>query len=452
MQVFLGILLSILIILPPTLVCSQVAPGDVANSPVTTLQSNVTSSAPQSPADENIPIGTVITTQNWQSYKQYMPQGMRMLFEGRFAWKIPSDIHMEIGPTIIHTLPPTYREATNKFSSQVKLIELPSGGLTISGYKGGMPFPEPTDPHRGWKILANLWYRYMPHLMVDTHGNACLMSIGGAINCEAGTLVYRQLAYNTDPGVPANTPGAEGRFFSQWLMVIEPEQQRYTASLNISYDDVTSPDSSYLFIPALRRYQTVSSLARCSPNQGTDSTLEDNRFGFDSNLTELTVDFLGEGKIIALLPTRMPAGTFPADFELPLAWPKPSWGKWQVRDVYEIDVRKIASRASGYCYGKRVMYVDKASSAPIWEDLYDSKMKLWKLYGLFLHPIDVPGLGVVDASGSMVYSFWDVQNNHATFFIDPGEGHPFYVNDQAPPEYLDVTRYAQPSGLSLIMR
>jgi len=79
-------------------------------------------------------------------------------------------------------------------------------------------------------------------------------------------------------------------------------------------------------------------------------------------------------------------------------------------------------------------------------------MKLWKLYGLFLHPLDVPGLGVVDASGSMVYSFWDVQNNHATFFIDPGEGHPFYVNDQAPSEYSDVTRYTQPSGLNMIMR
>jgi uncharacterized protein DUF1329 len=88
---------------------------------------------------------------------------------------------MEIGPTIIHTLPPAYREATEKYASQIKLIELPGDGLTLSGYQGGMPFPAPTDPHRGWKILANLWYRYMPHLMVDTHGNACLMSLSGAI-------------------------------------------------------------------------------------------------------------------------------------------------------------------------------------------------------------------------------------------------------------------------------
>ena len=452
MKVLPNSFLYILLILLPTLGWSQVTPAHAAGTPVTTPPSNVTSRTSQGTTDESISTGTVITTQNWQSYKQYMPEGMRALFEGRFAWKIPSSAEMEIGPTIAHALPSTYREATVKYASQVKLIELPGGGLTLSGYRGGMPFPEPADPHKGWKILANLWYRYVPHLTVDTHGDACLMSLGGAINCEAGILVYRQLAYNTDPGTPANTPGAEGEFFSQWLMVIEPEQKRYTASLNISYDDLSRPDSSYVFIPTLRRYQPVSTLARCSPNQGTDSTLEEGRYGFDSNLTELKVEFLGERKIVALLPSRMPAGTFPADFDLPLAWPKPSWGKWQVRDVYEIDVRKIASRARGYCYGKRVMYVDKASSAPLWEDLYDSQMKLWRLYGLFLHPLDVPGVGVVDASGSMVYSFWDVQNNHATFFIDPGEGHPFYVNDQAPPDYSDVTRYAQPSGLNLIMR
>jgi hypothetical protein len=52
----------------------------------------------------------------------------------------------------------------------------------------------------------------------------------------------------------------------------------------------------------------------------------------------------------------------------------------------------------------------------------------------------------------MVYAFWDVQNSHTTFFIDPAEGHPVYVNEQAPKEYFDLTRYTQASGLNLIMR
>jgi hypothetical protein len=39
-------------------------------------------------------------------------------------------------------------EATEKYSGQVKLVELPDGALTLSGYQGGMPFPNPAEPHQ----------------------------------------------------------------------------------------------------------------------------------------------------------------------------------------------------------------------------------------------------------------------------------------------------------------
>jgi len=41
---------------------------------------------------------------------------------------------------------------------------------------------------------------------------------------------------------------------------------------------------------------------------------------------------------------------------------------------------------------------------------------------------------------------------HATFFCDPPAGHPLHLNEQAPANYLDVTRYTTPSGLTMIMR
>src|ERR1700682_2556834 len=88
-KVFPGIFLFILMIPPSMPVWSQVAPGDVANSSAATLlSSQVTSPTAPGAATENIPIGTVITTRNWQSYKQYMPAGMRMLLKGLFAGKI----------------------------------------------------------------------------------------------------------------------------------------------------------------------------------------------------------------------------------------------------------------------------------------------------------------------------------------------------------------------------
>lgn len=429
------------------------APSAASSAPSTNAAAATPAAAGATPAtDDTIPPGTTITMQNWQQYQQYMPDGMVALFEGKYFWKMPADVKMEVGPTVIHPLPKTYMDATEKYSGQTRIVELADGGLTLSGYQGGMPFPNPAEPHKGWKVLANLWYRYLPHLIVDTYGNGCFINSSGSVNCEAAQIVNRQLSFNTDPDTPASIPGAEGKFSSEWLMVLQPEQQRYTASLAISYADPAKPQDTYIFIPSLRRYQPVSSAARCSPNQGSDSTQEDYRFGFNSNITELNVDLIGEKKVLGLLDATVPNGEFPANYDMPLGWPLPSWGKWQLRDTDEISASKIPSKAAGYCYGKRVMYVDKATYAPFWEDLYDSKMQLWRIFGMFMRTVDVPGIGPVTASGSMVWAFWDVQNSHASFFIDPAPGHALYLNDQAPKEFQDVERYTSAPGLNLIMR
>ena len=410
---------------------------------------------PKATADgalELIPPGTTINGQNWQHYRQFMPDGMIALFEGKYAWKMPPDVALEVGPTVIHPLPRNYVAATEKYSGQVQLQELPEGGLTLRNYQGGAPFPNPQEPHKGWKILANLWYRYQPHLSVVSYANGCLVDHYGSVSCDAAQIVERQLAFNTDPGIPATIPGSEGKFVTQWLMVLEPEQLRYTANLNISYTDLSRPDDQFVFLPALRRYQPVSTLARCSPSHDTDATPEELREGFDSNLTQVKVDLIAEKKILALVDISLPQGKFPQSFDMPLGWPTASWGKWQLRDVYVINVTKLPAYASSYCYGKRVLYVDKQFAAPVWEDLYDSSMRPWKFLGLFLKTCDVPQIGPVNSCGALVESYWDVKNTHSTFFVDPDAAHPMYTNEESPKEFYDLVRFATAPGLNQIMR
>src|SRR5436190_18277796 len=65
---------------------------------------------------EHIPPGTVINMQNWQRYREFMPDGMAALFEGKYAWKMPNDVSLEVGPTIIHPLPRNYLAATEKYA------------------------------------------------------------------------------------------------------------------------------------------------------------------------------------------------------------------------------------------------------------------------------------------------------------------------------------------------
>ncbi len=399
-----------------------------------------------------IPPGTTITMQNWQQYQKYMPDGMVALFQGKYFWKMPEDVSMEVGPTIIHRLPKGYREATEKYAGQTKLVKRGDGQTALVGYQGGQPFPNPSDPDRAWKILANMWFRYLPHLLVDTYGTGCLQNSYGNISCSADMIVSRQLNYNTDPGIPAMIPDAGDKYFTEWVMTVAPENEKYNASLTISYTDITKPQDEYVFIPAMRRYQPVSAAARCSQSGGQDVTTDDYRFGFNGVLGQFQASFIGKRKILMLTDYEMPRTTFPKGFDMPLGWPKPAWGKWQVRNVDVIDVRKIPSMAAGYCYGKRIMYIDELSGAPLWEELYDSHMQLWKIMGIFAHVMDVPQIGPVNATGSEYEAFWDIKNNHATYYIDPSEGNPFYINEQAPKQYQDVPKYTTPGGLGQIMR
>jgi hypothetical protein len=401
---------------------------------------------------EGIAPGTVITMENWRQYRLFMPDGMAALFEGKYFWKMPPDVRMEVGPTIIHPLPRNYVEATNRYAQGVRLIELPDGGLSLENYRGGIPFPNPSEPHKGWKTLANVWYRYIPHLTVDTYGSGCAIDSSGNYNCQDYIGVKRQFSYNTDPGAPAEPDGPDARYFTEWFMTLEPEQDKYTAYLTVNYADPSRPEDEYAFLPSLRRYQTIATGARCSESLGMDATFEDFHNGFDSNLTELDVKYIAHRKILALVDVQPPAAPFPAGVDMPLGWPTPSWGKWQVRDVDVLGIKKLPSKAAGYCYGERIMYADSHFSYPLWEDLSDSQMRPWKIIGIFPLKVDVPGEGIVDTAALDVEVFWDVQHNHASFASEPTDGRPAYVNEQAPEKYNDVSRYATPSGLNLIMR
>jgi len=75
-----------------------------------------------SPASDGISPGTVITTRNWQNYREFMPEGMAALFDGKYFWKMPPDVQLEVGPTIVNPLPTNYLAATEKYASEVKVI------------------------------------------------------------------------------------------------------------------------------------------------------------------------------------------------------------------------------------------------------------------------------------------------------------------------------------------
>src|ERR1700728_1009591 len=93
-------------------------PATAASAAAATTPPPATAAAAAPPSGDSIPPGTTITMANWQQYQQFMPDGMAAMFQGKYFWKMPADVKMDVGPTVIHPLPKGYMEATEKYSGQ----------------------------------------------------------------------------------------------------------------------------------------------------------------------------------------------------------------------------------------------------------------------------------------------------------------------------------------------
>jgi hypothetical protein len=409
----------------------------------------------------DVPIGTRITPANWQQNKGVLPLGMQKLFEGKYFWKIPEDAVLEVGPTVHDFVLKSFIDRTEKYSGQVSVEVLPNGHYVLHNYHGGTPFPRPEEPYKGWKILANVNWPAGPEMYVNTpdnYGTVWAVDRYGNINPTTLDVVYRVSTsdYISTAGIPKESLDyAPGTWYTEWAMEETPEQARYTASLSLYFIDQEKepfPDT-YVFVPALRRSLRLASTARCSPVFGFDWSYDDAKGnGFNGSTSIYTGDFLGDRKILTLAHFNQDGAVFPDGYLMPLGFPKPSWGKWEVRDMAIDDVHRIPSEATGYCYSSRIIYADKEHWAGDWVDLYDSNHKLWKSISYYNGAGDVPGYGHMWEGISS--SAMDFQNAHETVWC--GFGNPWkrkpYLNSNAPKEYFNGTKYGSPSGLMQIMQ
>src|SRR5215472_10707103 len=94
-------------------------------------------------ADESssatIPVGTKVTVQNWQQYKQFMPMWIQGMYSQHYHFKMGDspEYALVVGPFTDFPLRRKFREDTEKYSAQVRLKQLPWGGYTIENYVAG---------------------------------------------------------------------------------------------------------------------------------------------------------------------------------------------------------------------------------------------------------------------------------------------------------------------------
>jgi hypothetical protein len=239
-------------------------------------------------AEPEVAPGSQVNMQNWRQYQKYMPAGMIELFKGNQFWKMPEDIELDVGPTVLEDIPRGYAQATEQYSRQVRVVHYPDGRNDILNYYAGEPFPNPQEPDKGYKLLADLWFAYVPHLAVGAGQNllnTCTQDRLGYMSCLKLSYVYRQTAYNTDPGIPRNEPLAKDVWYTEWVMVEQPEQAKYTTQLTLFFKDNQRNQDLYIYLPSLRLTIRGSLASRCSPVVGTDYVQDDYKsIGFNGGV------------------------------------------------------------------------------------------------------------------------------------------------------------------------
>jgi len=294
------------------------------------------------------------------------------------VWCIRHGLPMHIVEPKPVEWPKAYKEATEKYSSQVKLG---SDGLKLENYVAGLPFPrlDPADPQIATKIMWN--YEYKPLVTDDVDlrnfdADTGSVSSASPMSIERHFLLdhlrilrYVGRLYN-EPKPEWKT--AEGYQSKQALYpILEPFDLKGVGGLSYRYIDPSKQDDTWLYLPTLRRVRRLSSAQRSDALFGQDTDV-DSYFGYAGHIAWMSWKYLGEKTMLGVYHGQ----------NYPVKWAAGA-ADWAFDDVWEkrtVHVVEGVSKLSQYAYGKRILFVDDQTWTVPYSDIYDRAGQLWKVW------------------------------------------------------------------------
>ena len=293
-------------------------------------------------------------------------------------WCVKHGLPMKIVEPRTIEWPAAYKEATEKYSGQVKLAK---DGLTLEGYVAGLPFTkiDPSDPVVALKIMWN--FEYKPALTDDLDlrnfdADTGSMETDKPMSVERHFLLdhLRVLHYNGrlyEEPKPTYEPNPNGfRTSSGMYPILEPFDLKGVGFVGNRFLDPAKQDNQWLYLPTLRRVRRMSTAQRSDALFGQDTDV-DSYYGYDGHIAWMTWSFLGEREVLG----AMHAKNYPVKWAEPANWAFDD--VWEKRKVYVIEgVSKLAQ----YAYSKRVIFIDKEAWVVPFSDIYDRAGELWKVW------------------------------------------------------------------------
>jgi hypothetical protein len=331
--------------------------------------------------------GDVIGPHNWQKVQGMVGENFLNRVKQGYSFKIKE-------PRIYQPLK-EYVEATEKYSGKVRLG---SNGELLN-YVAGRPFPkfDPTDSQAGQKLAWNFHWRWLG----DDYKNGGATSDGRMVRSaiekdgserRADVIhLHIQLRNRVTRDPRPVFPGYE---HIDWMTIRADEYPRDTSgttTLEIRYADPGKEDDLYIYVPSIRRVRRAPPLQRCATIAPSEFNFDDIN-SFDGKVNNFNYKFLGEKRVLGnFAQERLPFRRKQGDY-LPLD------EGWEVHDAY---VLEITPKDPGYCYPKKILYIDKTHFEAFWTIVLDAKGTHWKEQFALRNPVkltdgrEVPSIATV---------------------------------------------------------
>src|SRR5437764_4539965 len=357
------------------------------------VASGVLADAPGGAApSDGLKPGDVLDQRNWQRAEGLLPPEILKHYEKNEYVNPISD-----WPANVYNWPEDFQAGSKQNTGRYttgKLGEiLESASGKQPAYIIGFPFPDidAADPSAGVKILWNFYYRtyYFGNLRAESQLNMMSpASLERRLDVDVRFMYY--------DGVPEqervkNNP--QNFLYQQLVVVMSPNDLQGTGSLSWRYRDPQKRDSSWAYVPALRRVRAVSPANRSDGFLGSDMSQDDGPF-FDGKPEDFTwtmksqvdslrlVDPLNlEGKSSNLW---LPTGGWRADWPdrpflgyMDPQWKGVSWAPIAAglarRPFYVVEG---VPKDTYYLYGKVELYLDTIGFQGAWNRKFSWKGEL----------------------------------------------------------------------------
>jgi hypothetical protein len=346
-------------------------------------------------AEEELKAGMVLNQQTWQLAEGLLPpEILKHYRDGDYINPIAA------WPEDMYTWPADFLAATKEndgkydIGEKGQIIEKSTGEQPQ--YVIGFPFPtiDESDPKAAQKVIWNFFYRTW------YFGNSKNESQVNWVNrkgLERRTDVEASFRYFD--GVPIDDREENPlNLLNQFLTVVKtPADLNGTAALSWRYRDPAKRDSSWSFVPALRRVRAVSPANRSDGFLGSDMSQDDGPF-FDGKAEDFEWTMKGSKNMLRLVDPLslegkseqewLPGGGWRAQWpDLPfIGYMKDDWqgvpwasatGALALRPMWVIEA---VPKDKYYLYGKMELYVDKITYQGAWNSKYSWKGELLNTY------------------------------------------------------------------------